>query len=645
MSAKSAETSNSVPLPSSAQSENSPDNSSNNMSDDDSSSNSSATRNESPDPLQLSENDLQNSVESRNFLSFKKSEDESSSKRKNPEGRDEDTNKKQKTEEINLNNVKTEQSTENSSKNELEKEETDKNLTDLFKKEIKAAKEVDISELIPEKEEVIPKKDAESDSDDFDVTEKLKEMGEISVKAVSKTEASKKSEPAPDNVEITKKDKKEMQERKVTNFRKNIKDVIDDSQLDAATLAAQRQESERLARVQEQQRIIREMQRQIAMEKQTSKTQQKIMSFLQGHALKTSQASTSGESLLKSRQPDENNKINLTPSVSIQPASSRSSLTPLTIKSFETLEDDDSDIEIQEKIEELKQLTEELESDEDDDDDDCRPIEEKKTIVTIDSSSDDDCIILSDDDEPEEEEDDPHNSGLHVKDSYNTPNSDGKVVVNIGHPEDEPDIFVAPQIEKIIKPHQIGGVRFLFDNIIESVERFNTSTGFGCILAHSMGLGKTLQLVCFCDIFLRHTSSKTVLVIMPINTLQNWLNEFNMWLPAADDVDKCPLNGQGEVRSRNFKIHVLNDSQKTLNARAKVVMEWAKDGGVLMMGYEMYRLLSQKKMSKPKKSKKKVAEFLLGENVAEKTTSTEDQDMFDKIHEALVKPGPDLVVW
>jgi SNF2 family DNA or RNA helicase len=48
---------------------------------------------------------------------------------------------------------------------------------------------------------------------------------------------------------------------------------------------------------------------------------------------------------------------------------------------------------------------------------------------------------------------------------------------------------------------QIGGIRFLYDNIIESTSRYRTSPGFGCILAHSMGLGKTMQVSFFLIIF------------------------------------------------------------------------------------------------------------------------------------------------
>jgi RAD54-like protein 2 len=107
---------------------------------------------------------------------------------------------------------------------------------------------------------------------------------------------------------------------------------------------------------------------------------------------------------------------------------------------------------------------------------------------------------------------------------------------------------------------------------------------------------------------------------MPINTLQNWLAEFNMWMPA-----ESPANGDAEpgmeVRPRNFGLFLLNDSQKTLTARAKVrnifkvsfpftnnacaqvIRQWRNDGGVLLIGYELYRLLSLRrdKLSKKKK--------------------------------------------
>lgn len=63
------------------------------------------------------------------------------------------------------------------------------------------------------------------------------------------------------------------------NLRRNIREVMDETKLDETTLAAQRQEAERLKRVQEQQRILREYQRQAQQERM----QQRVMSLLQGN--------------------------------------------------------------------------------------------------------------------------------------------------------------------------------------------------------------------------------------------------------------------------------------------------------------------------------------------------------------------------
>lgn len=316
-----------------------------------------------------------------------------------------------------------------------------------------------------EEKEESKSSDETSKDDEFDVEEKLKTMSEISVKPVVKDEkedSDKVIEESDENV--SKKDKKDQQERKVQNLRKNIKDVLDESHLDATTLAAQRQESERLARVQEQQRLIREAQRQMAAEKQANKTQQKVLSLLQGESSDPHASSTIDldDPILE--------KFTLGSAVSITPAA-KTALQ--SIQSLISTEDSIPDS-----------------SESDDDDVVIQPDEslDKSKAVVVDSSSDsDDCIILSDEEDAEDaEEDDENNSGEHTNDVYNQKDSEGRVVVNVGHGEKESNIFIAPQIARVIKPHQIGGVRFLFDNIIESIELFDKSTGFGCILAHSM---------------------------------------------------------------------------------------------------------------------------------------------------------------
>ena len=192
---------------------------------------------------------------------------------------------------------------------------------------------------------------------------------------------------------------------------------------------------------------------------------------------------------------------------------------------------------------------------------------------------------------------------------------------------------------------QVGGIRFLYDNIVESRSRHAASSGFGCILAHSMGLGKTLQMIAFIDIFFRHMAARHVLCVVPVNTLQNWVNEFDKWLPgrtdegsnggggtngdsssqgmaaeldsapegkalADDSVDgSCLSRGNGtanqcsfitcggvkrkqDITYRSFHLFLMSDNARSMEARLGIIAQWRSEGGVLLIGYEMYRLLS-----------------------------------------------------
>ncbi|XP_058022906.1 helicase ARIP4 isoform X3 [Ahaetulla prasina] len=265
----------------------------------------------------------------------------------------------------------------------------------------------------------------------------------------------------------------------------------------------------------------------------------------------------------------------------------------------------------------------------------------KDEVIEL-SSGDDEAlhIVDSSDSGNEGDDDTEESSGAHVNDALNQLDASGQVIININHPPNEEDIYLAPQLARAVKPHQIGGIRFLYDNLVESLDRFKTSSGFGCILAHSMGLGKTLQVISFLEVLFRHIKAKTVLAIVPVNTLQNWLAEFNMWLPAPEALpaDYDPK----EIQPRTFKVHILNDEHKTTAARAKVVTEWVTDGGVLLMGYEMYRLLSLKKSfatGRKKKSKKQTGPVIIDVDEEDR-----QQELLKGIEKALSRPGPDVVI-
>ena len=51
--------------------------------------------------------------------------------------------------------------------------------------------------------------------------------------------------------------------------------------------------------------------------------------------------------------------------------------------------------------------------------------------------------------------DDINNAGSHINDELNYPDAQGRVLVNVGHPEKEEDIFLPSQLAAAVKPHQV----------------------------------------------------------------------------------------------------------------------------------------------------------------------------------------------
>ncbi|XP_028627288.1 transcriptional regulator ATRX [Grammomys surdaster] len=182
-----------------------------------------------------------------------------------------------------------------------------------------------------------------------------------------------------------------------------------------------------------------------------------------------------------------------------------------------------------------------------------------------------------------------------------------KLVLDEDEETKEPLVQVHRNMVVKLKPHQVDGVQFMWDCCCESVKKTKKSPGSGCILAHCMGLGKTLQVVSFlhtvllCD----KLDFSTALVVCPLNTALNWMNEFEKWQEGLNDDEKLEVSELATV--------------KRPQERSYMLQRWQEDGGVMIIGYEMYRNLAQGRNVKSRKLK----------------------EIFNK---ALVDPGPDFVV-
>ncbi|WCJ21115.1 DNA repair and recombination protein RAD54-like [Euphorbia peplus] len=177
-------------------------------------------------------------------------------------------------------------------------------------------------------------------------------------------------------------------------------------------------------------------------------------------------------------------------------------------------------------------------------------------------------------------------------------------IVNVVREKGEEAVRIFPSISAKLKVHQVAGIRFMWENVIQTIGNVKSGDrGLGCILAHTMGLGKTLQVIAFLYTAMKSVDLglKTALIVTPVNVLHNWRQEFMKWRPS-------------EIKA--LRVFMLEDVPR--DRRAELLAKWREKGGVFLIGYSAFRNLS------------------LGKNV-------KDRNMAREICLAL-QDGPDILV-
>ncbi|KAM0281349.1 hypothetical protein ACHAQH_003617 [Verticillium albo-atrum] len=160
-----------------------------------------------------------------------------------------------------------------------------------------------------------------------------------------------------------------------------------------------------------------------------------------------------------------------------------------------------------------------------------------------------------------------------------------RLIINVSKrgDDDKDFVYVNDEIAKRIKDHQIEGVRFMWNQVVMGKQ--------GCLLAHTMGLGKTMQIITLLIAITEASASpdpsireqiperlrrSQTLVICPTGLVDNWREELIAW-------------DQHTVLGERYTV----DSKQDNATRASTLQEWNVRGGVLIIGYDMLRSLAR----------------------------------------------------
>lgn len=173
-------------------------------------------------------------------------------------------------------------------------------------------------------------------------------------------------------------------------------------------------------------------------------------------------------------------------------------------------------------------------------------------------------------------------ANLKILGEHGTVSKTARLIINEAKEADQGFIYVNKEIAPQIKDHQIDGVRFMWNHIVRP-----SSQRQGCLLAHTMGLGKTMQTITFL-VALREAATSgdptvrgqipedlrdwRILVLCPSGLVENWKDEFLLWAPK-------------DIMGQIITIEAANSSFERLE-HAK---QWAAVGGILIIGYNMFK--------------------------------------------------------
>ncbi|KAJ5752040.1 hypothetical protein N7520_008957 [Penicillium odoratum] len=153
----------------------------------------------------------------------------------------------------------------------------------------------------------------------------------------------------------------------------------------------------------------------------------------------------------------------------------------------------------------------------------------------------------------------------------------------------DPVVYLNPALGEFIKPHQLNGIQFMWRELCDSEKPQ------GCLLAHIMGLGKTLQVISLLVTIAEAAASETpeiraqvperfhrsqTLILCPSFLVPNWIKEFHCWVPQHHHL--------GNI----FQIAASTspqDREERTAERMATIQTWEEKGGIIIMSYEMFR--------------------------------------------------------